>query len=385
MKEGISKLVYVANIRLPTEKAHGIQIMEMCCAFARRGFGVELVVPRRRTHITEDPFLYYGVIANFSIQKVWCLDLVRCGRIGFWIETLTFALSICVRMLFAPAVDVYYTRDEFVAWMLTLCGKKVVWEAHMGQWNMFVKALIRSRVPIVVISAGLKDFYEKKGASAGQILVAHDGVDISKFTTPLTRAEARRTRSLFSDVPHRKIALYTGHLYDWKGVHVLARAAAYCSDVDIVFVGGTSKDVEQFKTQYASQKNIHMLGHKKHDDMPAYLRAADVLVLPNSGAETMSRSYTSPLKLFEYMASGTPILAADLPSIREVLSDGNATFFTPDDPQSLAASLVGLLENPEEQARTSERARSDIMQYSWEARAEKILDFAVGIAKHSHD
>ena len=87
------KIYYVANIRLPTEKAHGVQIMKMCEAFARRGAVVELVVPNRRTHIAGDPFDYYGVEENFSITRLSVIDSVSLGRLGFLLETLSFAIS----------------------------------------------------------------------------------------------------------------------------------------------------------------------------------------------------------------------------------------------------------------------------------------------------
>ena len=69
----MKKIIYVANIRLPTEKAHGVQIMKMCEALARAGAIVELVVPNRHTHIGGDPFTYYEVEENFIITKLWVI------------------------------------------------------------------------------------------------------------------------------------------------------------------------------------------------------------------------------------------------------------------------------------------------------------------------
>ena len=71
------KIIYIANIRLPTEKAHGIQIMKMAEALANQGINLELLVPARRNDLTEDPFAFYGIKKNFQIKKVACLDFLR--------------------------------------------------------------------------------------------------------------------------------------------------------------------------------------------------------------------------------------------------------------------------------------------------------------------
>ncbi|KKR77731.1 MAG: group 1 glycosyl transferase [Parcubacteria group bacterium GW2011_GWE2_40_8] len=85
------KILYIANARLPTEKAHGIQIMKTCEAFADLGHSVSLIVPRRFNFIKDDPFEYYRVKRNFKIIKLPTIDLVKFSKIGFWIESIVFA------------------------------------------------------------------------------------------------------------------------------------------------------------------------------------------------------------------------------------------------------------------------------------------------------
>ena len=108
--------------------------------------------------------------------------------------------------------------------------------------------------------------------------------------------------------------------------------------------------------------------------MPLSLKSADVLVLPNSNREKLSRAYTSPMKLFEYMASGRPIVASDVPSLREILDETNCYFFTPDDPESLAQVVITTINNPEAQKK-ADKARKDVEKYSWDKRAVAIMEF----------
>ena len=86
------KLAYLANIRLPTEKAHGVQILKMCEALAREGAQVELIVPTRNNHLTDDPYAYYGVEKNFLITYLDVPDTLR-WPLGFYIQSWLFACA----------------------------------------------------------------------------------------------------------------------------------------------------------------------------------------------------------------------------------------------------------------------------------------------------
>ena len=120
---------------------------------------------------------------------------------------------------------------------------------------------------------------------------------------------------------------------------------------------------------------VTFLGFHPYRELADNQSAADVLVLPNSGKTDISAKYTSPLKLFTYMASGKPIIASDLPSLREVLSERNAFLVKPDDPDALAAGIRYALEHPDEAAKRAAQALEDVKRYTWESRAKHILEF----------
>ncbi|MBU1557858.1 hypothetical protein KKC45_02755 [Patescibacteria group bacterium] len=112
------KITYIANIRIPTEKAHGIQIMKMCEAFANEGHNVELIVPKRINNLKKNPFRYYGVQENFKIKKLPTLDLIKFGKIGFFIQSISFAKFTLFFTLFKKT-DLVYSRDELPLWFLS--------------------------------------------------------------------------------------------------------------------------------------------------------------------------------------------------------------------------------------------------------------------------
>ncbi|MBI2030302.1 glycosyltransferase, partial [Candidatus Kaiserbacteria bacterium] len=172
------KIAYIANVRMPTDKAHGVQIMKTCEAFIGLGHQVILVVPRRHNMINEKPFTYYGMQDTFQITYLPTWDLVHWGAGGFIMQYATFAMMI----LFSSTVrnaDTVYGRDEVALWAASLVSRrKVVWESHVGAWNFFARRLARKAHSIVTITQGLKDFYAAKGLSLSKIMVAPDGVDL---------------------------------------------------------------------------------------------------------------------------------------------------------------------------------------------------------------
>ena len=87
------------------------------------------------------------------------------------------------------------------------------------------------------------------------------------------------------------------------------------------------------------------------------------------------RYFMTPLKIFEYMAGARPIIASDLPSIREILNERNAFFCKPGDVESLTGEINYVLNNKEEAMIKAEQANKDVLRYSWDKRAERILKF----------
>lgn len=382
------KLAYLANIRLPTEKAHGIQVMKTCEALARLGHEVTLIVPRRRNVIAAEPFDYYGVQRNFSIRIIPVFDFLALPflkRLGFLLETASFVKSLLWHLR-RETFDAYYTRDLAVA---AFSGKTpLFYEIHSlperSTW-LHRRAWKRAR-GIVVISEGLKSALVAQGVPEQKILLARDAVDIGQFQISESREACRVALHLPAD---KKIAVYTGHLYAWKGADILARAAEFLHPkanpeprtsnlehelVEVYLVGGTDEDIATFRKRYHAP-NLHIVGRQEPSKIPLWLKAADVLVLPTSGRESIGARYTSPMKLFEYMASGTPMVVSDLPSLREVVDSSAVFLVKPDDIRALAEGIALALSDNKHARRLAGLAQARVMEYSWENRAKRIADF----------
>jgi glycosyltransferase involved in cell wall biosynthesis len=167
-----------------------------------------------------------------------------------------------------------------------------------------------------------------------------------------------------------QIIMYTGNLYPRKGSEMLVQAADQL-DGHLVVVGGTDERIEQLQNDYACE-NVTFVGYVEPSAVPSYQQSADVLVAPYTTAALMP----SPLKLFEYMAAGSPIVAARIPTISEVLEhEATALLFEPGDRTQFVIATNRLLENPAFGANLAETASKVVEQYSWEQRAQRIRDF----------
>lgn len=374
------KILYVANARIPTEKAHGLHIVKMCEAFARQGVDVTLVLPRRKNTILEDIFSYYGVERNFTVKYLSIFDFVGKGFVGYWLTQIFFSWKLLMSR-YNKNEYVVVTRDELSGWIMRKRKFRVFYDMHgfPETWLYFWKAAMSEMSGIICTNEWkMRQLQERFFISEEHLLLARNGFDRSEFNIDISKSDARKKLGLPLE---QKIIMYTGHLYDWKGVDVLARAAEHLKQATVVFVGGGEKDVENFTKQYVLSQNILILGQRPHTQIPLFLKAADVLVLPNSKKSKNFRAIpysiydTSPIKLFEYMASKRPIVASNLPSIREILDESMAVFFVPDDPNDLTQKINSVLNNPLDAVVRTGNAWEFIQKYTWKNRAELILNF----------
>jgi glycosyltransferase involved in cell wall biosynthesis len=384
------KIAYISNSRIPTEKANGVQIVKTCEALTRSGQEVRLIIPKRE-QIAQfkniDTFKYYGVKNQFSIICLPTVDLLTTVNklphtiniMAYFLEEVTFLVSLAGQNIFEKAI---YTRSITAALVCKLLkGKKTVYEVHNITTNNFFKkihAFFWERLDgVVAISRGLEAEVNKN--SSVPTAVIPDAVEIAAYQS-LNKSQARKSLKISEKV---RLVVYCGSLAERKGVFTLAQAAQKLRkerNWQFLFVGGTLSggDDEKLKKMVQTNNlvNVKFAGLVAPTKVPAYLQAADVLVLPDSAKFKVSREYTSPMKLFEYLAAGRVIVASETPANKEVLTDRkNAIFFKPDDANDLAEKISLALSNHRLSEKIRSQAKQDANKYSWEERVKKIVGF----------
>ncbi len=370
-------IFYITNARIPTRKAYGIQIIQFLHALQEKGVVVALRVPYRKGTKKISPTAFYGIPGEIQTTysgffDPFALDSVLGNRIAFHLSRAVFLLSIWRHL--PEKGTVIITRDSEIAWLLSRSGYRTYYHAHNfpTRYKSHVRQLAHAS-GIIANSVGTAEEYRERLRIP--VAVIPNGVDPSRFAIDCSQDDLRDELGLPKQA---SIVMYTGHLYAWKGVETLYEAARKLPDIHFVFIGGLDEDIERYRSRVSAEglKNVHILGYKPASLIPRYLSAADVLVLPNSGTSKESEKYTSPLKLFEYMASGVPVLASSLPAIREILPEDTAYFFEPDNAASLANKITELLSDTTEAQKRARGARALVSErYTWSAAAERLLEF----------
>ena len=382
------RILYLADIRFPLERANGIQSMETCHALASRGHAVTMAVRPDTQTPARDPFAFYGLPRVDGLR----IDVVPVGgppaarRAGYVAASLGRALGR-VRQ------DLIVTRDLSLASLLLRVPRgsraPAVYEAHglAAESAAAMPELLSGAAPAsaaklhrlaaresrvwtradgyVTITAGLKNALERRFGPRPHVAVVPDGVR-------LPDAGARHAP------PDRPFTVgYAGHLYPWKGVDLVVEAVAALPDTRGLIVGGHAKEpdlarVKDLAVRLSCADRVTFTGLLPPGDVPSRLGDADVLVLPNP-ASAIASEFTSPLKLFEYMASGRPIVASDLPSFREILTDGsNAVLVEAGNARALTAGIRRVKEDAALGDRIARQAIHDVRDYTWARRAERL-------------
>ena len=179
-----------------------------------------------------------------------------------------------------------------------------------------------------------------------------------------------------ADTPALRI-VYAGQLYPWKGVDILVEAVARIPQARLVILGGIAgeADFDRIRSLVVARglaERSELPGGVPQARVAEELARASVVAVPFLRS-AMTERHTSPIKAFEAMAAGRPIVATDLPSSREFLRDGeNALLVPPGDVEALAAALRRALEDRELAARLARTAFSEAPAYSWDARARRL-------------
>jgi glycosyltransferase involved in cell wall biosynthesis len=376
-------ILYITQARIPTEKAHGVNITSMCKFFNKGKNNIKLIIPRVKNKIKEDTFQYYDIKDHFEIVRLPAISIFKLekilGKLTFFTQLLSFYISVLFYLLLQKRSDkVLYTRD-YLPSFISLLGYKVVYECHSiprKRKMFFLITKLFSKV--IVISKGLKEDFLEQGFKDNKILIAADAVNLNIFIKSITREEARKKLNL----PENKdIICYCGKFKTMgmdKGIKDILLSLTFLEkEVLFLAVGGDQKDInfyQKMADDLKVSKLVKFIGHIKQNELAVYQKAADILLMPFPNIEHYSK-FMSPIKMFEYMASKRPIIASNLPTIKEVLNNDNCLFCEPDNPRDLAIKIEELLNNKERGDKLSQVAFKDVQRYTWENRVKMILKF----------
>ena len=368
------RLLYAFPEPLPLPKARGIQVAWMIDALCAAGVEVSLAhVPVAHTHPLS-PLKKPLAPSNLQIVSVvrhWPFPF------GRW-HSVTRFTDLLVRWIDthpANRPDIIFVRHLKLAYRLLKARQDfpLIYEAHecfaetapADKRNALAaqEAYVLARATgVVFISGAVQSALQRQYVVTPHQTVLHSGVEIPNSTVEKDWDNCK------------KHIVYAGSFFGWKGVDDLIDAAADLPGYRITLIGGDASEIARLQERIApAGAEVKLLPRLSTDRVMAHLQNACIAVLPNR-AEGVSQ-FTSPLKLFEYMGAGCALVASDLPSIREVLSQDEAAWFQPGDPISLRNALRQLGNAPETAKAQGSALRHLAENYTWHSRAKSLARF----------
>lgn len=383
------RVLYTHSGNLRSPRANLIQVARMCQAFADSPADVTLFYPRYllgNTLALDEVRSFYSLKNNVKIRPLTTFLTPWLDRTPLVPISKTLGYFFELPRLFARdkvgSNDVIYSRCYLAAGFFSTIRQLLprtrrpilLFEAHDLPTGVRANVLKGTDGVVAITEALKQDLVTKLGIDHEKILVAPDGVPESWTQKYTSRREARGELGLDLEPPH---VIYTGSLgreVYADTLEILVEIARALEGEAQVIQVGTPPILKHRPNRLP--RNLHFLGLHPLESIRIFQAAADVLVVPYSSKKRYVK-YMSPLKLFEYMAAGRPIVAFDLSVLREVLTDEvNAILIRPDDPLAMADGIRLVLADGELGLSIANEARQQAKAYTWEKRAKMIIKFA---------
>lgn len=371
------RVACISTSLVPGITANSIQLMKVCQSLADLDHEVRLWVPalaepRAWGELAEQ----YGLRSEFPIAWLPVLP---------WLRRYDFSWQ-AVRAAEAWRADLFYLWPLQAAALASRMGHPTLLEMHdlpagrLGPWLFRQFLAGRGAARILVTTRGLLTGLaaDDGGQQVRELAqLAPNGVDLARYRDLPAPEEARRELGL----PAGFSAVYSGHLYPGRGAELMFRLAERNPGMAFIWAGGTEEANESWRrrVEAAGLANLHLLGFVPNARLPLVQAAGDVLLMPygreiavSGGGD--SAAVASPMKVFEYLAAGRPILSSDLPVLREVIDEKNAILLPPEDEAAWGKALRRLQEHPAQRERLAEAARRTAQGYSWRGRTQRALE-----------
>lgn len=373
------KIYYIAHCRFPSERAHAIQVAKMIEAMKLNGFDIELIVPDRKNIISQSPKNFYGLKTDISVRYLKICDLYKFGKFGYRLSGLLFILAYCQfikERQKAGEKFLLYTidMDQFSSVGVSFLKTPFIVEVHDAKkYSWIFNRMFKGAIAILTINNLIKSEIVKNfSLPAEKVLVQPNGIDLEMFSKP---SDKKAWRKKWNIPLERPFVLYVGKCYDWKGLEIFDLALKSLSEINFGFVGCSKDEVEKITGQKYDLRNVLFFGQRPYNEMVDWMRSADILLVIGTKKNEYSYYHTSPMKLFEYLATGVPILVADTPAIKDMVSEKEVFFYQADNSDSFVMSVQKIINDRESMDLRSAESLKLARKLSWASRVALVLNF----------
>jgi len=341
------------------------------------------------------PFLRKGDRAN-GLQRIWKYISCECPQLAFEVFELLYNLFLPFRLLpilWRQPHAVLYERHAYFMFMGVLLGKwlrrPVVLEVNELAGFKRARGLIMERLArridawvfshadhILCVSSVLADEAQQRGANRERVHILPNAIDPIRFQSSGLGHSLRARLGLEGSI----VIGHVGLFYLWDRLDVLIEVVKGIGDkhpeIKVLLVGDgpEMENLKQTVRRLGMESTVILPGPVPRDEVPAYIDAMDICVLPDSNA------FGSPIALFEFMAMGKPCVVPDLGPMRDVIDDNvTGIMFPHADYRALGMALLRFVEDAALRIQVGARARHIAFhRHTWAANARFIVQLASG-------
>ncbi|ERT14349.1 glycosyltransferase [Photorhabdus temperata] len=381
------KIAYIDPYPVPDYRVASLQILQNVDAFARQGADVYLVTPEGKNTVEEilgrSLSSSAKLISLRNIRRKWYFPLntqkMFYFQVSSWLKknridaVFTRNLKMAKYLLCKhPEIPLFFESHEVFAQSFKeshdLSKNK---DQHKYEKLRETEHLVYSQSRVVfVLTSLLRDDIINEYKVDTSIVVTPDGVDMLAVESISSNELALTNHKLPTQI------LYLGSLHRWKGVPTAIKAMSHLEDAVLNIAGGEPEQIQQLR-QIAQQigvcDRVNFLGFIQPKLRFQIIADNDICLLPLTKTSIGSR-YTSPLKLFEYMAMGKPVVISDFPSIRDVVDENAVSFADSENAESFAQQIQLLRDNSERVKAQVSYAKMLVTEHlNWDKRARLIM------------
>ncbi|NSW88943.1 glycosyltransferase family 4 protein [bacterium] len=367
-------IYYIGSPQLFAEGASSIHVSKMCEAFSEQGHNLELILPIEDKNI-DSFFKYYNIQKEFKINST--IGFKKGPLRHFFHGVLSF-----IKILLVKNYDFIITRNITFAYLASFIKSNLIVDIHHPPVNLLSKIAIarfissNNVIKVTCNSEGTFENIKKNINSSKKLQVLHNGVNLETFKSNKDLSSFKKNLK----IPDKRVVSYVGNTYEGRGIEKIVELSKVNMDIFFLIVGGEDEDnINYIKKLKPGQKNILFTGHVNNIDIPNFLAISDVLLIPYDSDFTIkggskASEYSSPIKLFEYLASGKPIIASNLPAISKILSnEKDCLLVNPDSFEDLNAALNKLMDDDDLIDTISQNSLKLSKHFTWENRAKKMV------------
>lgn len=357
------KIFYVADTSLNNKSAYSQHVIKMCDGFGQLNLGVNLLLPEIDNKIKFN-YLKKNFLLN-SYKSFKFLPILN-KKISNFLDRLIFGFKVA-QNLKNTKNSLILTRSISSSFFLSLYKTHHFLEIHNEQ-NSFSKFIminlnfINSKYikKVIFISDALSKLYnlDKK-----KFIILHDATDPKNFS------KKKKIKNI-------KRATYIGSFFKGRGIELIIQLAKKFKELEFYLYG------EQNMRYRLNQKNLKFFKHIKYSKVPYILSNSDILLMPYSknveinAKNINTANYCSPLKMFDYLASGKVIISSRLDGICEILNHKKNALIAKDESVETWSDIIKkLIENKFNVRRISYNSIKTAKKYSWKNRAKEIIKY----------